>query len=137
MGTKPAREPTFEKAMPGEHSSPTASAEIHGGGGDRIRSGVRMRQFPYISDERRMEMLAPQPGRVRVLIDTDAANEVDDQFAITWGLLSPDRLDIEAIVAAPFSRAYFREPLLAAARADARRLERWRGSTISPPGCTG
>ena len=73
--------------------------------------------FPYISDERRMEMLSPQPGRVRVVIDTDAANEVDDQFAITWGLMSPERLDVEAIVAAPFSRAYFREPLLAAARA--------------------
>ena len=77
-----------------------------------------MTKFPYISDERRREMLAPQPGRVRVVIDTDAANEVDDQFAITWGLLSPDRLDIEAIVAAPFSRDYFREPLLAAARAN-------------------
>ena len=77
-----------------------------------------MTRFPYISDERRKEMLAPQPGPVRVVIDTDAANEVDDQFAITWGLLSPDRLDIEAIVAAPFSRAYFREPLLAAARAN-------------------
>ena len=74
--------------------------------------------FPYISDERRKEMLTPQPGRVRVVIDTDAANEVDDQFAITWGLLSPERLNIEAIVAAPFSRAYFREPLLAAARAN-------------------
>ena len=77
-----------------------------------------MARFPYISDERRKEMLAPQPGRVRVVIDTDAANEVDDQFAITWGLLSPERLDIEAIVAAPFSRAYFRERLLAAGRAN-------------------
>ena len=77
-----------------------------------------MTRFPKISDERRREMLAPQPGRARVVIDTDAANEVDDQFAITWGLLSPERLDIEAIVAAPFSRAYFRQPLLAAARAD-------------------
>ena len=77
-----------------------------------------MTRFPEISDERRKGMLAPQPGRVRVVIDTDAANEVDDQFAITWGLLSPDRLDIEAIVAAPFSRAYFRESLLAAARAN-------------------
>ncbi len=75
-----------------------------------------MVEFPHISDERRKEMLTPQPGRVRVVVDTDAANEVDDQFAITWGLLSPERLDIEAIVAAPFSRAYFREPLLAAAR---------------------
>lgn len=63
-------------------------------------------------------MLAPQPARVRLVIDTDAANEVDDQFAITWGLLSPERLDIEAIVAAPFSRAYFRDALLAAARAN-------------------
>ena len=77
-----------------------------------------MTKFPYISDEHRKELLAPQPGQVRVVVDTDAANEVDDQFAITWGLLSPDRLDIEAIVAAPFSRAYFREPLLAAARAN-------------------
>ena len=77
-----------------------------------------MTEFPHISDDRRREMLAPQAGRVRVLIDTDAANEVDDQFAITWGLLSPDRLDIEAIVAAPFSRAYFRQPLLEAARAN-------------------
>ncbi len=76
-----------------------------------------MSSFPQISDERRREMLAPQAGPVRVVIDTDAANEVDDQFALTWGLLSPDRLDIEAIVAAPFSRAYFEEPLRAAARA--------------------
>ncbi len=77
-----------------------------------------MVEFPFISDERRREMLKPQPAPVRVLIDTDAANEVDDQFAITWGLLSPERLEIEAIVAAPFSRAYFRAPLLAAARAN-------------------
>ena len=34
-----------------------------------------MRKFPYISDQRRREMLAPQPSRVRVVIDTDAANE--------------------------------------------------------------
>ena len=33
-----------------------------------------MTRFPYVSDDQRMEMLAPQPGRVRVVIDTDAAN---------------------------------------------------------------
>ena len=49
-----------------------------------------MTRFPEISDERRKEMLAPQPGRVRVVIDTDAANEVDDQFAITWGCCRPN-----------------------------------------------
>ena len=96
-----------------------------------------MTKFPYISDERRMEMLAPQPGRVRVVIDTDAANEVDDQFAITWGLLSPERLDIEAIVAAPFSRAYFREPAPGSGAGRCRRLDRGRGGRYRGPGCTG
>lgn len=44
----------------------------------------------------------PQPGRVRAVIDTDAYNEIDDQFAITYALLSPERLEVEAIYAAPF-----------------------------------
>ena len=78
-----------------------------------------MTQFPYISDERLMEMLAPQPGRVRVLIDTDAATRRSMTSSPSpGGCCRPERLDIEAMVAAPFSRAYFREPLMAAARAD-------------------
>jgi len=72
-----------------------------------------MNVFPNVSEERRREMLEPRPGPVRVLIDTDAANEADDQFALTWALLSPEQLDVEAIVAAPYSRAYLRGPLLA------------------------
>ena len=78
-----------------------------------------MTTFPTVSDDRRLEMLTPHPGRVRVLIDTDAANEVDDQFAITWALLSLDRLDVEAIVAEPFSREYHKQYLLEAIRAGA------------------
>lgn len=80
-------------------------------------SGARTTKFPMVSAERRDQMLAPQPDRVRVLIDTDAANEVDDQFAITWALLSPERLDVEAIVAEPFSRDYRRKDLMAAVEA--------------------
>lgn len=38
---------------------------------------------------------------LRVIIDTDAANEADDQYAIVQALLSP-RLDIRAITAAHF-----------------------------------
>ncbi len=46
---------------------------------------------------------------MRVVIDTDAANEVDDQFAIAWALRSPARLALEAVLAAPFSHGrYFR-----------------------------
>lgn len=43
----------------------------------------------------------PEDKVVRVILDTDAANEADDQYAIVQALLSP-RLDIHAIVAAHF-----------------------------------
>ena len=79
--------------------------------------GVRMTEFPRISDSRRMEMFADHPGPVRVLIDTDTANEIDDQFALAWALLSPERLDIEAIVAGPYGHLHMREPLIAAVNA--------------------
>ena len=39
-----------------------------------------------------------------MVIDTDAANEIDDQFALTYAVLNQDRLAIEAVYAAPFER---------------------------------
>lgn len=41
-------------------------------------------------------------GVVDVVIDTDAYNEVDDQFAIAWALSAPERLNVQAVYAAPF-----------------------------------
>ena len=73
-----------------------------------------MTVFPKVSDARRREMLADRPGPVRVLIDTDAANEIDDQFALAWAALSPERIDIEAVVAEPYGHLHMREPLIAA-----------------------
>jgi inosine-uridine nucleoside N-ribohydrolase len=55
-----------------------------------------------ISDETRLRMLAPRRGRVRVVLDTDTYNEIDDQFALVQMLLSPERIGLEAIYAAPF-----------------------------------
>lgn len=51
----------------------------------------------------RVERLEPPGGRVRVVVDTDAANEIDDQFALAYALLSSDRLAVEAVYAAPFA----------------------------------
>ena len=76
-----------------------------------------MSLFPSVSDARRMEMFADRPGPARVLIDTDTANEIDDQFAIAWAMLSPDRMDVEAIVAAPYGHLHMREELVAAIKA--------------------
>jgi hypothetical protein len=55
-----------------------------------------------ISDSDRLRMLAPRPGRVRAVLDTDTYNEIDDQFALVQAMLSPDRIALEAIYAAPF-----------------------------------
>ncbi|MFU8882647.1 MAG: nucleoside hydrolase [Rhodobacterales bacterium] len=54
---------------------------------------------------------SPQP--LRVVIDTDCANEIDDQFALAWALLAPDKLQVEATVAAPFSFRHHLAPLRA------------------------
>jgi inosine-uridine nucleoside N-ribohydrolase len=54
------------------------------------------------SDAALRRMLEPPTGKVPVVIDTDTYNEIDDQYAVAYGLLSPDRMDVEAIYAAPY-----------------------------------
>ncbi len=59
--------------------------------------------YPKLSDELLTERLSfPGPGKLRMILDTDTYNEVDDQFALCQAVLSPDRLEVEAIYAAPF-----------------------------------
>ena len=57
--------------------------------------------YPEINVTRLIGLLQPPTGPCGVVIDTDAANEIDDQFAIVHALLS-DVLRVEAIYAAPF-----------------------------------
>ena len=38
----------------------------------------------------------------RAVLDTDTFNEIDDQFAVVYALLSPSRIALEALYAAPF-----------------------------------
>ena len=45
----------------------------------------------------------PEPkGKVRIILDTDTYNEIDDQYAVAYALLSPEHMTVEAIHAAPF-----------------------------------
>jgi purine nucleosidase len=46
----------------------------------------------------------PPSGALRVIIDTDAANEVDDQWAIALALGFPERLKVEGFVAAHYGQ---------------------------------
>ena len=61
--------------------------------------------FPAIPETERRQLLEPPSGPVRVVIDTDCHNEIDDQYALAWALLSQDVLEIEGVYATPYSHA--------------------------------
>ena len=52
--------------------------------------------------ERLALLTPPADGVLDCVLDTDAYNEIDDQFAIVYALQSPERLNVQAIYAAPF-----------------------------------
>jgi len=55
-----------------------------------------------LPEEERVRLLTPPAGRLPLVLDTDTFNEIDDQFALVYALLAPERLSVEAIYAAPF-----------------------------------
>ncbi len=63
-------------------------------------------KFPSLTTEQRRHLLEPPSRPMRVIIDTDTHNEIDDQFALAWALLSQDQLNIEGVCAEPYSFQY-------------------------------
>ena len=61
-----------------------------------------MTTFPTLAESTRLHRLQPPTGQVRMVLDTDTYNEIDDQFALVYALLSPEAMQVEAIYAAPF-----------------------------------
>ena len=58
--------------------------------------------FPKLKETFRIKQLEPPNGKVRMVLDTDTYNEIDDQFALAYAYLSNDKLQLEAVYAAPF-----------------------------------
>lgn len=58
--------------------------------------------WEIMSDEEMIRKLTIPKGRLDMVLDTDTYNEVDDQFALAYSLLSPERLNVHAVYAAPF-----------------------------------
>ncbi len=52
----------------------------------------------------------PTDRPVRVIIDSDTYNEIDDQFAIIYAMLSPERIRLEAVYAALFHNQRSQSP---------------------------
>jgi len=71
---------------------------------------VAAQDFPKLAMEQRVKSLAPVDGHpIRMVLDTDTYNEIDDQFALVYALLSPE-LDVEAVYAAPFHNSRSQGP---------------------------
>lgn len=65
----------------------------------------------FVTEEHRVQVLTGkrQPPS-RMVIDSDAFNEIDDQFALIHALISPELANLEAIYAAPFQNARVADP---------------------------
>ncbi|MBB6674760.1 nucleoside hydrolase [Cohnella nanjingensis] len=58
--------------------------------------------YPKLTPETLQTRLAHPKGTVRMVLDTDTFNEIDDQFAVVYAMRSPERVRVEAFYAAPF-----------------------------------
>ncbi len=58
-----------------------------------------------LTPEQRLRLLECPKGRVDMVLDTDAYNEIDDQFAISYALRATEKLNVLALYAAPFLNA--------------------------------
>ena len=52
--------------------------------------------------EQRLRNLEVPSGPIDMVLDTDAYNEIDDQFAISYALHATEKLTVKALYAAPF-----------------------------------
>ncbi len=66
--------------------------------------------YPALTDQFRLSQLEPTKGKVQVVIDTDTYNEIDDQFAVVYALLSPEQMEVNAIYAAPYLNSRSESP---------------------------
>ena len=75
-----------------------------------IRWNTEKEEINDMTSEQRIKNLSVPQGRVDVVLDTDAYNEIDDQFAISYLLKSKEKLDTKAIYAAPFFNSNSEDP---------------------------
>lgn len=77
-----------------------------------------------ITEEMRIRNLQPPQGHFDAVLDTDAYNEIDDQFALSYLLSATDCATVKALCAAPFlnSRSVSPEDGMVRSEAEIRKL---------------
>ena len=59
-------------------------------------------KWEHLPEHELVRRLSLPEGKLDMVLDTDTYNEVDDQFALAYALLSPERLNVQVVYAAPF-----------------------------------
>jgi purine nucleosidase len=67
-----------------------------------IYTAASAQNYPKIEEASLLTKLEPPKGRVKMVLDTDTYNEIDDQFALSYAFLSKEKIQLEAVYAAPF-----------------------------------
>ena len=67
----------------------------------KMREKPRKKQEEYAMTDLKNPLLPPV-GRIDAVLDTDTYNEIDDQFALSFMMKTPEKFCMKAIYAAPF-----------------------------------
>ena len=59
-------------------------------------------EVDMLTTEQRLRMLEVPKGPLDMVLDTDAYNEIDDQYAISYALRASEKITVKAFYAAPF-----------------------------------
>ena len=63
-----------------------------------------------LTEAQRLQMLECPSRPVDAVLDTDAYNEIDDQYAISYALAAGERIRLKALYAAPFENSLAADP---------------------------
>lgn len=69
-----------------------------------------LRGASQLSDAEMVKRLEKPAGKIDVVLDTDTYNEIDDQFALSYMIRSDEKLEVQAIYAAPFANHHSAGP---------------------------
>ncbi len=75
-----------------------------------VSTAVYAQIYPKMDEAIRIQKLTPPTGKVQAVFDTDTYNEIDDQFALVYAILSPESIDLKSVYAAPFSNNRASDP---------------------------
>ena len=64
----------------------------------------------FMDQAKLINRLEKPAGKIDVVLDTDTYNEIDDQFALAYLICSKEKLDLQAVYAAPFSNEKAKDP---------------------------